>query len=409
MIKKCKYCGKAFIPGLQKLYDSAYTAIFGSINEINFCARHFPPQYGVPRDEYFSGKPCTVTIPKEKMASSLKKLSEIIGSIPPTTFHENYAYLEGLCPEKFDEAIKLINDMPPAIVSSFYQPRSYKDVFGSWLNALVESGVLKDGVRKTPRGYMCIANDGHLCRSLGEKVIDDWLYNSGIPHEKEVRYPGKRAFRADWQIGDYFIEFWGLEGQEDYDEKRDLKKKLSRKYHIPLIDISPNDLNTLNLKLKDIKTEYGGQKLPVYKINRDESNERIILDEDEIEFEKELMKINRMSWKMLKKFREAGINSMEDIKKCNIEDILAIKGIGKGHAQKLFYSVGRKDEIDFYLTLKNFPGVWDVTIKKLREAGITTLYQLSQCTIDDLLNIEDLGKPTAKSILEGIHNIPIKK
>ena len=124
--------------------------------------------------------------------------------------------------------------------------------------------ILEDGIRKTPRGYMCLATDGHVCRSICEKSVDDWLYRHGIPHDKEVRYPGKRAFRADWQIGDYFIEFWGLKGEEDYDEKMNIKKEVAKQYSIPLIGLTINDLPILDSKLKQLKERFGGQKVPIY-------------------------------------------------------------------------------------------------------------------------------------------------
>ena len=51
--------------------------------------------------------------------------------------------------------------------------RRVKSVFGSWLKALIQAGVLEDGTRKTSRGIQSIAKDGHVCLSLGEKTIDD--------------------------------------------------------------------------------------------------------------------------------------------------------------------------------------------------------------------------------------------
>lgn len=49
-VKKCKYCGKEFIPSIEgKYYDMEkilkYYPIETSINEVNFCRKHFPPTY----------------------------------------------------------------------------------------------------------------------------------------------------------------------------------------------------------------------------------------------------------------------------------------------------------------------------------------------------------------------------
>ena len=50
-----------------------------------------------------------------------------------------------------------------------------KDSFGSWLNLLTVSGVLPDGAHHTVRGVRSVAADGHVCLSLPERTIDDWL------------------------------------------------------------------------------------------------------------------------------------------------------------------------------------------------------------------------------------------
>ena len=75
--------------------------------------------------------------------------------------------------------------------------------------------------------------DGHKVRSLGEKTIDDWLYLNKIVHvyEKTVVTAHGKLF-PDFYIpagvcqGSHavYIEYWGMEGKADYDERK--KKKL---------------------------------------------------------------------------------------------------------------------------------------------------------------------------------------
>jgi hypothetical protein len=60
----------------------------------------------------------------------------------------------------------------------------------SWLKVLIDSGVLGSGTLATPRGFHCIARDGHQCNSLVELEIDNWLFVHGVPHEKELNRPG---------------------------------------------------------------------------------------------------------------------------------------------------------------------------------------------------------------------------
>ena len=252
IIKKCKYCGKEFIPIFPNYWNKnienivKYYPIKKSINEINFCYIHFPP----------------LSSWEEDSTRFLKKLIKLIGFIPPENLHEDYSYLKGLNRQKFEKAIILLNHLPSYSKIIKGVPLNGKK-YNSWVELLMDVGILKkDSVLKTARGYRCIAEDGHLCRSLGEKNIDDWLYSNGIPHEREVRYPGSRAFRADWKVGEYFIEYWGLKGQEDYDEKMEIKKKIAQKYGIPLISITPTELPFLDSKLKKLKDEYGGKELP---------------------------------------------------------------------------------------------------------------------------------------------------
>jgi hypothetical protein len=122
-----------------------------------------------------------------------------------------------------------------------------KKTFGSWFHALIEAEILEDGTRKNSRGIQCLAKDGHICLSLGEKTIDDLLFELGINHSKEPHYP-EGNFRGDFLVGDVIIEYFGLIGNPEYDRKIDLKRKLAKKYSINIIEIFPKDIiNTKKL------------------------------------------------------------------------------------------------------------------------------------------------------------------
>jgi HEAT repeat protein len=247
--KKCIYCNNSFYPldpdfPLSEIIQ--YFSINESIKEVNFCPKHFPPS---SHGEFLVDESDDKSI-KERMANLLKKLTDTLEFIPPSDFHSSLSYLKDIPKEKLEEAIKIINDMPSFEKTSSTEPRGYKDMFGSWLKALDAAGILEGGVRKTSRGYICLAKDGHECRSIGEKIIDDYLFTHNIPHEQEPHYPGERQFRADWKVGKYFIEFWGLKGDEDYDKKMEDKKAIAQQYQIPLIEITFDDLRHLDLKFK---------------------------------------------------------------------------------------------------------------------------------------------------------------
>ncbi len=134
------------------------------------------------------------------------------------------------------ELLLLLKDKPSV--------KRVKEIFGSWLKALIDSGALIDGTRETPRGIHTIALDGHTCLSLGEKTIDDYLYRRGIPHHKEPKYP-EGNYRADFLVGDVFIEYFGLTGDATYDVRAKEKIRLCKVHGIRLIALYPKDLITM--------------------------------------------------------------------------------------------------------------------------------------------------------------------
>jgi hypothetical protein len=127
--------------------------------------------------------------------------------------------------------------------------------FGSWFRGLAQTGVLPDGVLSTSRGIRCLAQDGHVCRSLDEQRIDDWLSAHGLSHEVEPGYPAHPSLnragrrRGDWRVHNTFIEYFGLVGDPNYEKKMDEKILLARHLGVDLIAIYPSDLERLDLKL----------------------------------------------------------------------------------------------------------------------------------------------------------------
>jgi len=370
-----------------------YYPIKKSINEINFCCIHFPPLLSWEKDSprYF------------------KKLIDLIGFIPPSSFHEDYSYLKELSRQEFEKSIVYLNHLPSYSIVGRGTPRRLNEKYSSWIEFLISVGILKrEDILKTPRGYMCISNDGHICRSIGEKNIDDWLYREGIPHEKEVRYPGKRAFRTDWKVGKYFIEFWGLKGQEDYDEKMEIKKKLARENNIPLIGITQADIPFLGVKLKKLKDEFGGQELPIHEMKLSENGGRYNLLEKLDERSIDLMKIRGMGYTRIKKLNEAGIYSLEDVKHCSFSKLLSIEGLGDKLIKELLTLVGREEEC-YLLELKKIPMVWNETLVKLDKAGIKSMKQLSECDTEVLVRTTGIQIYIANNIKKYADSLSEKK
>ena len=120
--------------------------------------------------------------------------------------------------------------------------------FGSWNNAIVAAG-LEPNRSHNQQMYKCThakALDGHICNSVSELIIDNWLTENKIIHDRNVPYP-KTNHKADWGInfkGEIvFVEYFGLaKDSPRYDKSVEKKKDICRKYKIPLIEIYPKDL-----------------------------------------------------------------------------------------------------------------------------------------------------------------------
>ena len=122
--------------------------------------------------------------------------------------------------------------------------------FGSWNEAIKSAGFEPNPVLFSKK---FVANDGHPCDSLSEKIVDDWLYARKIPHEIKVKYPWNNGMSADFKVGNYWIELFGLTGQlKTYDRLMKIKLEKVKKYHLQLISLYLSDLfpkNHLDRKL----------------------------------------------------------------------------------------------------------------------------------------------------------------
>ena len=169
----------------------------------------------------------------QEVLAYLRDLTNVLERVPSQTFGEQFSALEGIPPQERLAVLRVLTRKPTV--------RRVKELFGSWFEALIEAGVLEDDARRMSRGTQCLARDGHVCFSLGEKTIDDTLHALGIPHEKEVSYP-EADYRVDFAVGDVFIEYFGLTGDADYDAKTQVKQSICMRHGIRLISVYPTDL-----------------------------------------------------------------------------------------------------------------------------------------------------------------------
>jgi hypothetical protein len=219
--KVCPLCNQEFIES--SLPAPLVTRL--GINGLDFCSPCLQsivfPGTGNP------------SLSKEQILEYLRNLTNALQQIPHQGFGEGMEDLRYLDKHERIEIIKLLRDKPSV--------GRVKQLFGSWLKALIDAGVLEDETRKTSRGTQCIARDGHICYSLVEKTIDDYLFCHKLPHEKEPMYPGSNM-RADFLVGSVFIEYFGLKGDPEYDAKTKTKEKLCSDHGITLIPLYPEDL-----------------------------------------------------------------------------------------------------------------------------------------------------------------------
>lgn len=223
--KVCAICSNEFI---ENSFPYSLIKRLG-INNLHFCPQCL-------RKSFFdSGEKKN----KKEIKEFLNNLTNTIEKIPTQSYVDEISYnLADFSLTKRKEILTLLKNKP--------SNENIKKKFGSWLKALIDSGILESETRETGRGIQCLAKDGHLCFSLGEKTIDDFLFYNKIEHSKEPYYP-ESYYRADFKVANYYIEYFGLSGLTDYDKKIKIKRKIAKQNNIDLIEIYPKDLVNINI------------------------------------------------------------------------------------------------------------------------------------------------------------------
>ena len=105
--------------------------------------------------------------------------------------------------------------------------------------------------------HHCIALDGHMCNSYSERAVDDFFYQNGISHKKEVYYKElgvktHKKLRTDWVLSDgTVVEFCGMMRIKDYANRVDEKKMLLSQHEISSKFLDYEDLSKLNEIFKE--------------------------------------------------------------------------------------------------------------------------------------------------------------
>lgn len=106
--------------------------------------------------------------------------------------------------------------------------------------------------RKTyPTEYR--AKDGHYVRSKAEQIIDDSLYLWGIPHAYEKKLPNTdETVYSDFHIPAgkgrpkaVYIEYWGIENDEKYNQRKHKKIEIYNSLGLNLIQLNDSDIKNI--------------------------------------------------------------------------------------------------------------------------------------------------------------------
>jgi len=181
---------------------------------------------------------------------------------------ENAIATAGLRSNKFYDKDYLVKEIERFIEENGYIPstnefrfskgypgvKGYKRLFGSFNNALVELGYTPVSVAKKNK-YSCnvIANDGHICDSVEEGMVDNFLFANNITHSIQPLYPrheklnSKGYTRADFYLIDYniFVEYAGLINRKFYAAKLQKKQELATLVNLNLLIVYPSELGQL--------------------------------------------------------------------------------------------------------------------------------------------------------------------
>lgn len=113
---------------------------------------------------------------------------------------------------------------------------------------------------KFPAQYR--TKDWHNVRSRWELVIDNSLYEYWLVHAYERKLPIEEDLYSDFYIPakDWwkavYIEYWGLEDQKQYENRKKIKQEIYKKYHLNLVQLENKHIDNLDDYLPRMLLEY---------------------------------------------------------------------------------------------------------------------------------------------------------
>ncbi|HWR33202.1 MAG TPA: hypothetical protein VN451_06745 [Chitinophagaceae bacterium] len=101
--------------------------------------------------------------------------------------------------------------------------------------------------------------DGHMVRSRAEVIIDNALYDYKLAHAYERKLPIEEDLFSDFFIPteNVYIEYWGMENDPKYLERKKVKLEIYKKYDFKLIELTDEDISNLDDHLPKKLLKFG--------------------------------------------------------------------------------------------------------------------------------------------------------
>ena len=248
---KCIICERVFYPQCDREWVNRVPPVFCQLClQMGFSAStDFYKRMGFSREER-----------KENFIEGVKIYSDYFGFIPPVGYQKRKTI------QQLNQAGITLDELSYAIKVSSLLPwtGTVIEMFGSWAHFLEEAGLLSQR-QKGRGGHQSIASDGHLCLSMGERAVCEFLAKNGIEHSREPKYPFDKnlnpngLLRGDFYVDGVIIEFAGMMSNPDYASKMKDKSKLAKKNGIPWLKLETAKLD----ELQEILTLIDSKKVSV--------------------------------------------------------------------------------------------------------------------------------------------------
>lgn len=129
----------------------------------------------------------------------------------------------------------------------------------------LENGPIKESIKTTNDNFRdkfpapLRTKDGHFVRSRAEVIIDNALYDYKLVHAYERKLPIEEDLYSDFFLPseNVYIEYWGLENDAKYIERKKEKLNIYKKYGFKLIELNDNDISNLDDHLPKKLLKFG--------------------------------------------------------------------------------------------------------------------------------------------------------